>query len=210
MLYFDTLPKTITTDQNGTYIILTNLLTRAKLLDELQNNPMLFYTYSIQDGDTPEIVADKYYNDPFAFWIVLYSNQILDPIWNWPLTYLEFLQYIDSKYATESADADMTPFEYTNTTVKSYQKITRTTDNLSQIENVEYVTLTQSDYNSLTPSTETYTLPSGSTCIVSIEKTYTTIYDYEYNLNETRRDIKLLNSTYLRQMEKTFTQVMGS
>ena len=96
MLYFDTLPKIITADQNGNFIVLTNLLVRAKLLDELQNNPMLFYTYSIQDGDTPEIVADKYYGDPFAFWIILYSNQILDPIWNWPLTYQEFLNFLDA------------------------------------------------------------------------------------------------------------------
>ncbi len=210
MLYFDTLPKIITADQNGNYIVLTNLLTRAKLIDELQNNPMLFYTYSIQDGDTPEIVADKYYDDPFAFWIVLYSNQILDPIWSWPLTYLEFLKHIDLKYATESADADMTPFEYTNTTVKVYQKIIRTIDSVSNIEHVEYVTLTQSDYNALTPSTETFTFEAtGSTCLVSIEKTTVSIYDYEYNSNESKRDIKLLNSTYLRQMEQTFTQVMG-
>ena len=91
MLYFNTLPKVITPDQNGNYILMTNILTRATLIEELQNNPMLFYTYSIQEGDTPEIISEKYYGDPYKYWIVLYSNQIMDPIWNWPLNYEQFL-----------------------------------------------------------------------------------------------------------------------
>jgi len=61
MLYFNTLPKIFTPDQNGNYILMTNILTRAKLVEKLQNNPMLFYKYTIQDGDTPEILAEKYY-----------------------------------------------------------------------------------------------------------------------------------------------------
>ena len=65
MLYFNTLPKVITPDQNGNYILMTNILTRATLIEELQNNPMLFYTYNIQDGDTPEIIAEKYYNETY-------------------------------------------------------------------------------------------------------------------------------------------------
>ena len=78
MLYFDTLPKIITPDQNGQPILLTNIMVRAKLLEELENNPMLFYQYSIQDGDTPEIIADKYYNDSYRYWIILYSNKVGD------------------------------------------------------------------------------------------------------------------------------------
>jgi hypothetical protein len=61
MLYFNTLPKVLTPDQNGNYILMTNILSRASLIEELQDNPMLFYKYNIQDGDTPEIIAEKYY-----------------------------------------------------------------------------------------------------------------------------------------------------
>ena len=132
MLYFNTLPKVITPDQNGNYILMTNILTRATLIEELQNNPMLFYTYNIQDGDTPEIIAEKYYNDPYKYWIVLYSNQIMDPIWNWPLNYEQFLTYINNKYATEAEDADKTPYEYTNTTIHAYQKVVTTIDSFSE------------------------------------------------------------------------------
>lgn len=105
MYYFKTLPKIITPDQNGYPILMTNLLSRAAIVQKLLNNPMQFYEYAIQEGDTPEIVADKYYGDPFKYWIVLFSNQILDPIWEWPMSYTALLEYIDSKYATEAEDA---------------------------------------------------------------------------------------------------------
>ena len=59
MLYFDSLPKISVRDENGYPIALTNIMTRARLVEEFENNPMLFYQYIVQEGDTPEIVADK-------------------------------------------------------------------------------------------------------------------------------------------------------
>ena len=65
MLYFDTLPKVLMRDQNGNRIILTNIMSRASILENLQNNSIVFYKYNIQEGDTPETVAHKYYGDPY-------------------------------------------------------------------------------------------------------------------------------------------------
>lgn len=209
MLYFNTLPKILTSDENGNLIILTNILTRAKLLDELQNNPMLFYTYAIQDGDTPEIVASKYYDDPNRFWLVTYSNQILDPVWDWPMTYQQLLEYIDNKYADEAAGAGKTPYDYINTTIHNYQKITNTTDGETQLTTTHITSLDFASYSSLIPSTNTYTLPDGNTCTVEITKNAVTIYDYEYNLNELKRNIKVLNVSYADQMEQTFQDLMS-
>jgi hypothetical protein len=210
MLYFNTLPKVLTPDQNGNYILMTNILTRAKLIDELQNNPMLFYKYNIQDGDTPEIVAEKYYDDPYKYWIVLYSNQIMDPIWNWPLNYEQFLDYINSKYATEADDAGKTPYEYTNTTVYAYQKIITTIDSYSEISTEKIIPLDVSAYNSFMETNNTYTLPSGLTCSVRNTKRSVSLYDYEYDLNESRREIKVMDKNYVNQMEEQLKTVMSS
>ena len=119
MFYFNTLPKIITPDENGNPILLTNLITRARLVDELRNNPMLFYEYAIQEGDTPEIVAEKYYGDPYRYWIVLLSNELLNPLWDWPLSDQMFLEYIDTKYKTDAEAEDKTPFavSYTHLTL---------------------------------------------------------------------------------------------
>jgi hypothetical protein len=171
---------------------------------------MLFYTYAIQNGDTPEIVADKYYGDPNRFWLVTYSNQILDPLWDWPLEQQQFLEYIDSKYAAEAEAAGKTPFEYTNTTVHSYEKVVETLDAESQLTSTEIITIDETTYNSLTPSSETFVKPSpnGFTCTITISKKEVTIFDYEYELNESKRNIKILNSTYASQMEISLQNVM--
>jgi len=210
MLYFNTLPKVLTPDQNGNYILMTNILTRAKLIEELQDNPMLFYKYNIQDGDTPEIVAEKYYDDPYKYWIVLYSNQIMDPVWNWPLNYEQFLTYINSKYATEAEDAEKTPYEYTNTTVYAYQKVITTTDSYSEISTEKIIPLDLATYNSFVETNNTYTLPSGLTCSVRTIKRSVSLYDYEFDLNESRREIKVMDKNFVNQMEEQLKTVMSS
>ena len=210
MLYFETLPKILTPDQNGKYILLTNLMARGALVEDLQNNPMLFYKYSMQDGDTPEIIAEKYYSDPYKYWIVLYSNQILDPLWEWPLPYNQFSGYIANKYTTEAEAENKTPLEYTQTTIYRYEKITKTKDSYSEnvTETVSPVSFTE--YSSLTPSNNTYDLPSGLKCEVDISKRAVTIYDYEYEKNEARREIKIMDSAYASQMEQQLKAIMGS
>jgi hypothetical protein len=208
MFYFNSLPKVVTPDQNGNSIVLTNILTRATLLEEFQNNPMLFYQYSIQDSDTPEIVAEKYYNSPYRYWIVLYSNNILDPLWDWPLRQEQLLDYINEKYKVEAESVSMTPFEYTNVTVYAYQKITKTTNLDNLTENTIYTNLTQSAYNSLSSSTQTFKIGDYS-CKVEISKRIVTIFENEYEKNENKRIIKLLNSSYVPRFEKVFQTVMG-
>lgn len=207
MLYFSKLPKIITPDQNGNSIVLTNLLARTTLLEEFQNNPMVFYQYAIQDGDTPEIIAEKYYDDPYRYWIILHSNNILDPLWDWPLPYEEFLKYIDSKYGVEAAEASLTPFEYANTTVYAYQKITKTTNLNNSIENIIYSNLTLSDYNSLSLTNQNYNI-NGYSCNIEISKRIVTLYDYEYEKNESKRLIKLLKSSYVGRFEQIFASLM--
>ena len=59
MRYFNSLPNLITTDNKGNLLALKNLLVRTSLLTKLQENPLLFYKYDLQEGDTPEIVANS-------------------------------------------------------------------------------------------------------------------------------------------------------
>jgi hypothetical protein len=55
----------------------------------------------------------------------------------------------------------------------------------------------------------TYALPTGSVT-VTIEKSAVSYYDYELNLNESKRNIKILNSAYVDQLEKQFTDLMAA
>lgn len=199
MLYFDSLPKVITPDQNGIPILMTNIMARNNLISELQNNPMVFYKYSVQDGDTPEIVAEKYYDDPYRYWVVLLANQLMDPLWDWPLKYNDLIDYINSKYGSESAAKAL---------VHSYEKITTQTENSSGKVTTFTNEISEEDYLSLNTSSTTYTLPNGSTCTVVIDKRTVDKYTYETELNESKREIKIMDSSYVGQLEKQFQALM--
>jgi hypothetical protein len=60
MQYFDTLPKIIQTDNVGISRVFTNLLARASIIPDVLKNPLVYYSYDIQEGDTPETIAYKY------------------------------------------------------------------------------------------------------------------------------------------------------
>ena len=198
MQYFDTLPKIIETDNVGVSRVFTNLLARASIIPDVLKNPLVYYSYDIQEGDTPEIIAYKYYGDSYRYWIVLFANELLDPQWSWPMTSTVFDSYMAEKY----------PSGNTTTTVYSYEKKLTQTDNSTNIVTINTIDVNQTEYNSIIENTETYSI-GNSTVTVATTKRIVTIYDYELELNESKRKINILNSVYVEQMESQFKSLMS-
>jgi hypothetical protein len=198
MQYFDTLPKIIQTDNVGVSRVFTNLLARASVIPDVLKNPLVYYSYDIQEGDTPEIVAYKYYGDSYRYWIVLFANELLDPQWSWPMSSTVFKNYMAEKY----------PSGNTTTTVYSYEKKLTQTDNGTNKITINTIDINEQEYNILVQNKQTYTI--GNTSVtVETTKRIVTIYDYEYELNESKRKINILNSVYVDQMEQQFKSLMS-
>jgi hypothetical protein len=70
---------------NGDFKIVTNLLKRVALRSKVRANTLVFDTYDVREGETPEILADKLYDDPELHWIILYVNNITDRYHQWPM-----------------------------------------------------------------------------------------------------------------------------
>jgi len=199
MQYFDTLPKVIHTDHVGISKIVTNLMSRVSIVPQLLKNPLNYYQYDIQEGDTPEIVAHKYYGDSYRYWIVMLSNELLDPQWDWPMNNRVFEKYLQNKY----------PNVETAAIIHHYEKIITQYDTDTMTTTVKKIQITEDVYNSLpTSTTETYNLPAGDV-VVTVETNAVSLYDYELNLNESKRNIKLLNSIYVNQIETEYQKLMS-
>ena len=84
---------------NGQYKLVTNLLKRVALRTKVRTNAALFDTYNVQEGQTPEMIADKLYGDPNLHWIIMYVNNITDRYHQWPLTTPQFLAFLNDKYS---------------------------------------------------------------------------------------------------------------
>jgi len=105
-MYFNSMPK-IYYDSAGTGQpkIVTNLMRRVGLRSKVKTNTMLFDTYNVREGETPEIIAHKMYGDPELHWIVMLVNNIIDRYHDWPMAGAQFNSYLNQKYV----DADGNP-----------------------------------------------------------------------------------------------------
>ena len=71
-----------------------NILSRYKLLDILKTKTAIYHTHDIEEGQNVQLIADKYYGDITLDWVIYLTNDILDPLYDWPLGYYNFLNYI--------------------------------------------------------------------------------------------------------------------
>ena len=97
--YFQKYPLTVfTLDNYESLQILPNLTIRSRFLSNVVTNTAFYEEYQVQSGETPEITASKFYGDSGLHWIVLQSNQILDPRFGWPLDQFDLKKFTLSKY----------------------------------------------------------------------------------------------------------------
>jgi hypothetical protein len=208
MLYFNTFPLVIASDYKNNAIVLTNLMSRVEIIPSLLKNPLLFYSYDLKESDRPDILAHKYYDDSNKYWMVLYANEIMDPLYDWPLTSQQFNDYLTDKYS-EAAGGDNLVFTYTTSTVQEYRKTITTYDSTSLETTIKTVVIDLTTYNAITTGSTTQTFSSGASVTRTISKSAVSIYDYELELNEAKQNIKLINSAYSNQLEKDLKTLMA-
>jgi hypothetical protein len=197
MQYFDTLPKIIKTDPNGNSTLMVNLIARCSVIPDILKNPLVYYSYDIQEGDTPEIIAYKYYGDSYRYWIVLYVNQILDPQWQWPMQSSVLESYITDKYNFN-----------TKTAIHHYEKVITKFDSRTSTTTIDKYIIDQQAYNTLQTGVFERSMATGQFTITTSRRTVS-YYEYETDLNESYRNIKLLNSIYVGELEKQFKKLMA-
>ena len=88
---------------NGKETIMTNLFRRVKVKSNASDNIVDFDYYDVQDGETPEMIAYKYYGDANLHWVILVINDIVDYYSDWPMSVQAFEQFIKDKYTNPAA-----------------------------------------------------------------------------------------------------------
>ena len=136
-MYFNSFPDIIyDPNRNGDYQICKNLLRRVAVREKVRTNTLLYDTYDVREGESPESIADKLYGDSEYHWIILMLNNITDRYHDWPLSTPQFLDYVNDKYDNASG---IHHYEIAQTSGDTTIKIDIGTDN--------------TDYPSATPIT---------------------------------------------------------
>jgi hypothetical protein len=253
MSYFKNFPKTTYNNYEVADI------TRRLILDKIVKDSALDYmTYEVQEGERPEDVAYFYYDDASLAWLVLLSNNIIDPYTEWPKSNENLEKYIIAQYESKSGRTGREVLDWAkNKTIANnivhYQS---QYDSSVQINRASFVALgnsaiislnnakigesyiindlgnvLQSDWNTIGGSINgVYTQGSPLTIvnnpksidqassakvelpsITNPAREYYPIraYDYEFNLNESRRQISLINKGYLSTIRDSVSEILN-
>ena len=211
--YFNYFPKTFYSSNNASTGLdsVTNIIARFGFEQSLKNNSSAFYKYQIQESDTPEIIAHKYYGNAERHWIVLLFNDIIDPQFDWPLKYDVLIDFVDAKYTANGA-ANTTvqsglAWAMSTNNVQAYYKIVTKTD-IDNVTLIEKIQVDANTYANVATSSTTITLQNGDAITQTITKSKKTYYDYEMEENESKREITLLKPEFVSQIEKEFKKII--
>jgi hypothetical protein len=267
-----------------------NLLSKIAFRKNLQANYEVFHPYTIQEGDRPDTIAYLYYGDPGYDWLVYYSNNVLDPYFDWYLDSNTFRSYIVDKYGSVADSQKKIKFFRSNyreddslipagaytmlsekqkrfwspvlnlsgTPYNYDRKKEDVTFETNQVKNLSIsivgnTSFTQDEYvfqqsGGLTVASATLGFSNSSTAVISrvignwstslnikgsssgsnavvsaintistsigtdIQNYFSAVsyYDYENEINEERKNIKLIDAAYAQSIEKEFKQLLSS
>ena len=104
MTYFDMFPNIYYSAKgDGKFTIMKDILSRVKLIANVKENILGFDYYDVQDGETPEMIAHRYYGDVNLHWTILVANDIVDYYEDWPMSVQRFEQFVKEKYENPGA-----------------------------------------------------------------------------------------------------------
>ena len=151
-MYFENFPKIIygfTIQGKYQQFVLTDITENIRFKKEILADTSLYSTYTIRDGETPEIIAEKLYNDPQLHWLIMLANDKYD------------YSYAESKYPL----------------------------------NVYGI------HHYVNPAG--YIVSSDVAGAVSVSN-----IDYETQLNESKRQIRVINSNYIPKILEQFNDLI--
>ncbi len=140
-MYFSKFPDIIyDPDRDGQFQICKNILRRVALREKVRTNTLLYDTYDVKEGESPESLADRLYGSPEYHWVVLMVNNVTDRYHDWPMSTPQFLEMVADKY--DNVDA-VHHYEITQESGSTKVKINIGTDNTdypsaTPITNYEY------------------------------------------------------------------------
>ena len=161
------------------YTVAVNLMIRNKLRDAIEDDVTIFYPYVVPEGMRPDVLSYQYYGDTIYTWTIYLVNNILDPYWEWPLSYKDFRGYVSSKYGSvPTAQSTIHHYEYI---ARARAEKTGTSDPVPAYRlEIDYQTYTET---------------------VADEREIIYSYGYEDDLNESKREIQMIDAAYIQTVQ---------
>ena len=181
--YFSNFPRILydikgINSTNPDYTVAVNIMVKNKIKTAINDDITLYFPYDIEEDDRPDIVSYKFYGDTKYTWLIFLVNGMLDPYWDWPLSYQNFRGFIINKYGSvEKAKSIVKKYLWTAREEVTKSKIQERID-AHKVE-VDYATYIDTD----TDARETLSA-----------------YDWEKEENEDKRVIQLIDPLFASEL----------
>jgi|TARA_R110002167_G_scaffold221574_1_gene426377 hypothetical protein len=180
--YFKNIPK-VGYDINGTgknsFLSVTNIMKRVRFKPSVLEDISNYYPYFVKEGERPDIIAHSEYGNVGYAYLILLVNDIQDPNFDWPLSSQVFEKFIINKYGSVSSAIS---------NIKTYYQIIRAevsrTGTSERVPEVKFAV-----------DVTTY-----DTLGTSDRKTLSD-YDYEVELNDNKGKIRLINPSFIKDID---------
>ena len=195
MAYFNELPNISTVSllkdksRSDERILVKNIFRRAKLRTDVDKAITAYEFYTIKEGERPDILANKFYDDPELDWVILIVNNITSIRDEWPLSNNDLNTHMIDKYGSESAFVEV--HHYETREIRDEYNRTVLEGGLEVDENFVF----------------SYTPLGGVSQDVSAAGPVTN-YEHERTVNDAKRVIRILKEEYVSALVSDMRSMM--
>lgn len=175
------------------YTVAKNFFRRYTINQDVFGYATFYNQYTIQDGVKIEEIARLYYGNVLYDWVVILTNNLINPSFSLPLDSYTLNKFIEEKYGDEMYNIH----HYETIEIKSSQ----------QIDGIPITVLDGGNIVDNNFHTSTFTYWNGTEYINvnpgSASKAITN-YDYETGENEKKRELYILKRGFLTRFVDEF------
>lgn len=212
-MFFNSQPNFLYPDfkDKNNYKLSKNLFRRVRVRDSFNSIFSASTNYTIKSGETVEQLSFNLYNDSEYYWAILLINNITDIHSEWPLDSNELDMYLDTKYGssidnirhweTDNVKDNNLGEVLTQGVIVEYAE-TASQQVANYLPDWSFVYYTSSTTNNVTTQVvNTVTASQGLTAVTNRE--------YEYEQNESKREIIIPNKKYLGILEEELETLLA-
>jgi hypothetical protein len=93
------------------YITIKDYFHLLKPRDDIFREDTIYTEYIVKDGERPDQLSMKFYEDEQYYWVILQINEITNYYNQWPLSQLELDEYITRKYQSDEVAGQIHHYE---------------------------------------------------------------------------------------------------
>ena len=157
-----------------------NLWRRSEIVSEFKNSITIFDEMIVNNGEKPEVIANRIYKNPFLAWTIFVANDIVNYYEQWPRSSKQLAEYVSAKYDNPQATK-----HYVTTEVKQGKNIIVPA-------------------GKVVPQNYSISYYNGTTTVTANPTVSITNYQYEEQINSEKEKIQIIRPNVIESFVETY------